>query len=90
MEAFATEAAKPKRGRQGQWKTIIADIKKDKAPRKVSGLTRGSVSAGSRAARDAGLRYVTQYPDKDHETGFIIIAPQDTKVSAPKKKDAPR
>lgn len=97
MEVFEKEAAKPRRGAQGKWNTIIADITKDKQPRKVSGLTRGSISAGSRAARDAGFRYVTQYPTKEDKEGYIIIAyqeptkeeapPEKIEASAPKKAD---
>jgi len=88
MEDFQKEAAKPRRGRQTKWASTIELVLKDKQPRKVSNITRGSVAAGVRAAKDAGLRSVAHYPEKKGDlTGYIIIAPsEEEKKETPKKK----
>lgn len=90
MEEFQKEAEKPKRGRQSKWTTVVANVQKEKQPWKVSGITRGSVAAGLRAAKEAGLRAVAHYPkDKKSTDGYIIIAPpEEEKKEAP--KEAPK
>lgn len=67
-EIFEQEKAKPRRGKQGSWGNIIAEIKKDGEPRKISGITRGAIAAGARAAKDANLAYVADYKEL-----FLII-----------------
>lgn len=89
LEEFQKEAEKPRRGRQSKWSATIEAVLKDKQPRKVSEITRGSVAAGVRAAKEAGLRHVASYPkDKTSTDGYIIIAPPvEEAKEAPKKKN---
>jgi len=67
-EEFDKAAAEA--GAKGQWTKLIAEIISDKQPRKVSGLSRGQVSALYRRAKEAGLNVVTSY-----KNGTVYIKP---------------
>jgi len=58
------------RARSGQWKQIIQQIRKNKKPLKVSGLTKGQVAAGYRALTKAGFNVKANY-----KQGFLLVSP---------------
>lgn len=71
----AEKALQEKGTRGNGWTATIEEIKKDGQPRRISELKRGQIAAGARAAKDAGLRYVTDYPTKTNPLGSLIILP---------------
>lgn len=67
--------------KKGKWTDLIEAIKKDKKPRKITGLTRGQVAALYRKAKDEGLDSKTSYKD-----GSVVLAVVEEPV-AEKKAD---
>ena len=67
-EAFE-KAAQEKKSR-GHVKKIIEQVKNDHQILKISGLRRGQVAALAKAAKAAGLKYLTFY-----DRGEIYLAP---------------
>jgi len=68
MEKFEAELAQT--GRKGAWTEVCHDVKDTGTPRKVSGLSRGQVSALARRAKELGLRYKANYSE-----GYVVLAP---------------
>jgi len=56
---------------RGKWSDLIAQILKDKQPRRVTELKRGQIAALHRAAREAKLR-----TKADYKNGSMVIAPE--------------
>jgi len=67
LEEFEAAQANP---RKGKWTEIIEQVKETGEPVKVSGLTKGQVAAGARAAKRSGLRIKA-----DYKNGTLYIAP---------------
>jgi len=57
-------------GQKGQWTSLVNEITEDGQPRKISGLSRGQVSALYRRAKEAGLQVVASY-----KNGTVYIKP---------------
>jgi len=55
---------------RGKWSDLIAQILKDKQPRRVTELKRGQIAALARAVKEAKMRYKA-----DYKNGTIVIAP---------------
>lgn len=56
--------------RVSKWNGIIQDVKDTGDPVKITGLTKGQVSAGYRTAKAAGMRVKANYKDLE-----LLIAP---------------
>jgi hypothetical protein len=67
-------AEKPTR-KKGQWKEIIAEVKKSKTAVKISDITRGQCWALKRAAKDENLD--SEVVDKS--TAVIVLPPKKEK-----------
>ena len=68
----AEEFAKIPERRVGQWSEIFAQLKKDKQPVRITGITHGQVAALRRKSKEEG------FPCKSIEkgTGVLLLAPE--------------
>lgn len=65
------EFDKKEAGRKiSKWKQIIADVKRTKIPVKITGLRRGQVASGYRAAKEAKLQVKV-----DYKNGELWLSP---------------
>ena len=55
---------------KSRWQEVIEQVKQERKALKISGLSKGSLAAGYRAAKNAGIRAKT-----DYKNGTLYLAP---------------